>query len=94
MREGERKACLGVIGDREFGWAPALYSVAVFAASAVGTIQKLPVVWIGFVTIGTDIVRNGRLEIAALVTTDACQIRMLSLQGELRFGVVECCGKC
>ena len=44
---------------------------------------------IGFVAVGTRIVRDGSFEVTALVATGAGNVEMLAHQGEVCFGVIK-----
>ena len=85
MREDEWEAGLGMIGHGEGGRAPALNSMAAFAAPTVGSLCELALVRIGFVAVSTSVVRNWRFEIGGLVTSHTGHANMLPLQREASF---------
>ena len=64
--------------------------MAALALAAVGTLQELAAVGIGFVTIRAQGVGNRRFEVAAFVTGEALDFKVLAEERKVRFGVIEC----
>ena len=85
-----QRKCRGfVIGHGILRRFEAVHRVAGFAAAAIGPRQELPVVRIGLVAVGADIVRDGRLEVSAAMTDVPTHFKVLSSKRVLRLGVVE-----
>lgn len=93
VRGYERKARLGVLGDRIGGGNPAVHRVATLASPPVGAFQKLASVRVGLVAIGAICEGDGRFEIRILVAAQAGDLLVLAQQWKARLGVIEAGGK-
>ncbi len=66
-----------------------VHRVAALALAAVLTLGKLPVVRIGLVAVGAEVMRYGRLEISGSMAAVTVQVEVLSEQRVMRCRVIK-----
>lgn len=85
----QRKIGFVVVGEGELRRFESADSVARFALAAVSSGEKLPIVRVRLMAVGTSIVRYGRFKVAIAMAGFAAQLKVLAEQGILRLRVIE-----
>lgn len=89
VRDDERKAGLGVIGNAECGWLEAFDCMATLAAAMVGAARELALVRVWLVAVRALRVRNRAFEVAIKMAGETWHVGMLPKERVVCFRVIE-----